>query len=97
MNQNDLIQKLSKKLHLRKHFTKTIINTICDEITKELRGNKRFYLQKLGAFHPINRPARRWRDPKTGKVKTKPAYKDIIFRPSKIFFNHIQKGNNIID
>ena len=89
MNQNDLTQKLSKKLHFRKYFAKTIINTICDEITKELRDNKRFYLQKLGAFHPINRPARRWRDPKTGKVKIKSAHKDIIFRSSKILIKNI--------
>ena len=89
MNGNELSINLSKKLHLRKSFSQQIITMILDEISKELRNEGRVYLQKLGAFHTIKRPARRWYDPRSKKIKTKPARKDVIFYPSKILLRNI--------
>ena len=83
MNYKELTQEISAKFHLRLSFSKKLLTLICDEITQELRTEKRVYLRGLGVFHPINRPARRYYDPRTKRIKIKPAYKDIVFRPAK--------------
>lgn len=89
MNYNDLVQKISFKCHLRPAFSKKILDQICDEITQELRTGKRIYLRPLGVIIPINRPARRYYDPRIKKIKIKPGHKDIIFRPAKSLLKKI--------
>ncbi|MBU4258013.1 MAG: HU family DNA-binding protein [Proteobacteria bacterium] len=91
MNRTDLAQKISTKTHIRKTFSKKLIDIICEEITKELERGKRVYLQKLGAFHRVTRQPRRYYDPRTKKIKIKPAHKDVIFRPSEKLIRRIAK------
>lgn len=90
MNHNDLSKKISSKLYLRRSFSKKVLNLIYDEITQELQKGNRVYLRALGAFHPIERPARRYYDPKTKEIKTKPSHKDIKFNPAKNLLKKIK-------
>jgi len=90
MNHNDLSKKISSKLYLRRSFSKRVLNLIYDEITQELQKGNRVYLRALGAFHSIERPARRYYDPKTKKIKTKPEHKDIKFNPAKNLLKKIK-------
>jgi nucleoid DNA-binding protein len=92
MNRQQLAQKISDKFYLRLSVSQKVLDLICTEIGKELRAGERVYLKKLGAFHSITRNARRYYDPKTGKIKTKPAHKDIIFRPGKQLLRQISRA-----
>jgi nucleoid DNA-binding protein len=91
MNRHELAQKISDKLYLRLSLSKRTIDLISSEIAKELSTGERVYLRKLGAFHPINRPAKRYYDIKTKKIKIKPSHKDVIFRPGKYLLRQIAK------
>lgn len=83
MNYTGLIQKLSAKYHLRQSFSKKLLNTIIAEISQELITGQRVNLRQFGSFTPLTRPPRKYYDPKTKKVKTKPAHKTLTFRPSQ--------------
>lgn len=89
MNYQELTQKISAKFHLRLSFSKKLLDLICSEITQELRREKRIYLRALGVFDPIQRPARRYYDLATKKIKIKPSHKDVIFRPGKHLLRQI--------
>lgn len=89
MNRHQLAQKISTKTYLRLSFSKRLLDLICDEIAKELRAEERVYLEKLGAFHPVSRPAKRYYDIRTKKIKIKPAHKDVTFRPGKYLLGQI--------
>ena len=90
MNRNDLAKRISSKLYLRLYVSKTVLDIICTEIAKELKKEERVYLNKLGAFHTIKRPARKYYDPRIRKIRIKPAHKDVVFRPSKQFLRNIK-------
>lgn len=92
MNRRELARRISDKLHLRLYISEKALDLICTEIAKELRAGRRVYLKKLGAFHPLNRPAKRYYDIKTKKTKTKPAHKDVIFRPGTYLLRQIARG-----
>jgi len=89
MNYQELTQKISAKFHLRLSFSKKLLDLISLEITQELRREKRVYLRALGVFHPIQRPARRYYDLRTKKIKIKPAHKDVTFQPGKYLLRQI--------
>lgn len=89
MNYRDLIQKLSSKYHLRQSFAKKLLNTIITKIIQELLAGQKINLRQFGSFAPITRPPRKYYDPKTKKLKTKPAHQDIIFRPSPQLLNQL--------
>lgn len=92
MNYHELTQKISTKFHLRHSFSKKLLDLICGEITQELYREKRVYLRPLGVFAPIQRPARRYYDLRTKKIRIKPSHKDIIFRPAKLLLRPIAKA-----
>jgi len=91
MNRNELAQKISSKLYLRLYVSKKVLDIICAETAKELRKEKRVYLDKLGSFRLIKRPARKYHDPRIGKMRIKPSYKDVVFQPSKNLLGQIAK------
>lgn len=93
MNHKELSQKISSKFHLRLSLSEKLLNQIYTEITQELLRKKRVYLRELGTFNSIHRPARRYYNIKTKKIKTKPAYDDIIFRPAKQLLKKFVKLN----
>lgn len=92
MNHHELAQKISNELYLSLSLSKKTLDLICSEIAKELSAGERVYLRKLGAFHPVNRPARRYYDIKTKKIKIKPSHKDVIFRPAKHLLRQIARA-----
>mgnify|MGYP001613909796 CR=1 FL=1 len=92
MNHHELAQKISDKLYLRLSLSKKILDLISSEIAKELSAGERVYLRELGAFHSVNRPAKRYYDIKTKKIKIKPAHKDVIFRPGKHLLRQIARA-----
>ena len=92
MNHQQLAQRISHQLYLRLSLSKKTLDLICSEIAIELSAGERVYLRKLGAFHPVNRPAKRYYDIKTKKIKIKPAHKDVIFRPGKHLLRQIARA-----
>ena len=95
MNYQELTQKISAKFHLRRSFSKKLLDLISLEITQELRREKRVYLRALGVFHPIQRPARRYYDLRTKKIKIKPAHKDVVFLPGKYLLRQMSASKRI--
>ena len=91
MNRNDLARRISSKLYLRLYVSNKVIDIICTETAKELRKEERVYLDKLGSFRLIKRPARKYYDPRIGKMGIKPSYKDVVFQPSKHLLGQIAK------
>ena len=83
MNHKELTRKLSSKFHLRLSFSEKLLNLIYTEITQELLKKERVYLRALGTFHSLHRPARRYYDINTKRIKTRPAYEYVLFRPAK--------------
>lgn len=93
MNHKELTQKISSKFRFKLSFSEKLLNQIYTEITQELLRKKRVYLRALGTFNSLHRPARRYYDPKTKKIKTRPAYDDVIFRPAKQLLKKFVKLN----
>lgn len=92
MNRRELAQRISDKFYLRLSLSKEILDLICAEMGRELGKGERVYLRKLGSFHSITRRARRYYDIKSRKIKTRPAHKDVIFRPGRDLLRRIARG-----
>ena len=92
MNREDLAQSIARRFHLRRYIARDIVDHLCAEIAGELRSGERVYLERLGAFHAVTKKARRYRDPRTGRMRIRPAYRDVDFRPGRALLRQIARG-----
>ena len=91
MNKSDLVKKIASNLYLRQSFVDKLIDQICIEIGNSLSKEERVYLQKLGAFNVVKRPARKRYNPITGKIDREPARADVTFHESKSLLRKLVK------
>ena len=80
MNFNELARRISLKFPLTQLESKTILKFIIDEIATEVKNCNRVYFRGFGSFVKDLKPARRYRDPLTGKIKLSPEDLKMRFR-----------------
>ena len=82
MNFKKLSIRIAEEFNLTRAESGRIAKTIFNEISKDLTIGERAYFRNFGAFHKITRPAKKYRNIKTGQIETKPEYNTVEFRPS---------------
>ena len=89
MHKKDLILKISKKTGLTQKNTEKIINSFYEIVSDELKHNNKIVLSGFGSFGVRVHAARKWKNPRTGKVIKIPKRKVPYFRPGKNFSQEI--------
>ena len=82
MNLLSISTSIAEEFNLSKAESRRIVKHIISEISEDLSAGERVYFRGFGAFHRITRPEKKYRNIKTGKIETKPAYNDVRFNPS---------------
>ncbi len=82
MNKGDLVKELGKVVSTKKE-AETVVDTIFGAISKALKKGERVTLVGFGTFSVVNRPARKGRNPQTGKEIKIAAKKVPKFTPGK--------------
>ncbi|MBP5516169.1 MAG: HU family DNA-binding protein [Bacteroidales bacterium] len=85
MNKTELISAIAKKAGMTKVDAAKAFNALT-EVTKEtLKGGDKIALIGFGTFSIQTRPARKGKNPRTGKAIKIPAKKVLKFKASKKF------------
>ena len=84
MNFNELTRRMALEFPMTQAEARKILRFILDEIAKEVSNCTRVYFRGFGSFMKELKPARRYRDPVTGQMKTSPEDLRVRFRT---FFN----------
>lgn len=85
MNRSNLAGVLRKQYGFSWKDSRNIIESILSSIKKELRLGNRVNLQGFGTFTIKQYAGRKYKDIKTGKVRTSASKTKIKFKPSKDF------------
>jgi nucleoid DNA-binding protein len=80
MNFNEMARRLSLRFSLTHTEAKEILNYMLGEIVKEVKNCNRVYFRGFGSFKKELKPARRYRDPLTKKIKQSPEDLRLRFR-----------------
>ena len=91
MNQKELSNQISEEFNLSKAESERILKYILNEISQELLSDQRVCFHRFGTFHRFLRAPKKYRNIKTGKIETSPAYFDIKFNPSKSLLKKLNK------
>ena len=79
MNEEELVQEISKKANVTQKEATEVLSSLIDTIQKTVAKGKKVTLVGFGTFEPRKRAARTGRNPQTGKelkipAKTVPAF-----------------------
>ncbi|MBO4306810.1 MAG: HU family DNA-binding protein [Bacteroidales bacterium] len=85
MNKTELIAALAKKAGMTKVDAAKAFNALSEVARTELKAGKKISLIGFGSFFMQNRPARKGKNPRTGKAIKIPAKKVLKFKASKTF------------
>jgi nucleoid DNA-binding protein len=66
MNKGDLVKELGKVVSTKKE-AEAVVDTVFGAISKALKKGERVTLVGFGTFSVVKRPARKGRNPQTGK------------------------------
>ncbi|MBN1355549.1 HU family DNA-binding protein [bacterium] len=80
MNFNELAHRISLNFPLNQRDSKGVLRFILEEIEKEVKQCKRVYFRGFGSFVKELKPARKYRDPISGKIKRSPEDLRVRFR-----------------
>ena len=83
MNLQIYAAALSQQFIRNHQESERIIKFLFNQIAKDLAQGRRVYFRGFGSFKRVLRPARKYRNFKTGKIATRPPKKDIQFSPSR--------------
>jgi nucleoid DNA-binding protein len=87
MNITKLSLLISKKFNLSKAESHRILSYILDEMSKDLASGERVSFRGFGSLTQILRPARKYRNIKTGEIEYKPSHLDVEFQASSNLLN----------
>jgi DNA-binding protein HU-beta len=83
MTKNDIVDVISAKTG----YTKEVVSAVLDEtnqvIIRALKKGDSVKISGFGTFYPVDRKARKGRNPKTGQVIEIPSRKVTRFRSGK--------------
>lgn len=80
MNFSELSRRVADEFSLSQDSAKNIVNYILNQITGEIRECNRVYFRGFGSFIKELKPARKYRDPVSGKIKVSPEDLRVRFR-----------------
>ena len=80
----DIVNKISKELHISKQEAEEGVNLFFDTIKDALKGGEEIELRGFGSFRFRERGARNGRNPRTGEPVSVPPKKVLYFKPSKL-------------
>ena len=83
MTKEELVEKVSDKIHLTKKQTELVVNTVFQSITDSLSDGKKVELRGFGSFRIRERNARVGRNPKSGAQVDVPAKRVPFFKAGK--------------
>ena len=83
MYKKDLIVKISKQTGLTQKNAEKVINSFYEIVSSELKQNNKIVLSGFGSFRVREHAARKWKNPRTGKVVKIPKRKIPYFKPGK--------------
>lgn len=91
MNKSDLVNLIAEKFGLSKRASEEIIDAIFSEIIETLTEGKEVKLTGFGTFSVRSRAERKGINPQDGKPIVIPSGKTLLFKPSKILKDKINK------
>ena len=95
MYKKDLILKISKQTGLTQKNTEKMINSFYEIVSEELKKNNKIVLSGFGSFRVREHAARKWKNPRTGKVVKIPKRKIPYFKPGKNLCEEVLKNNPV--
>jgi integration host factor subunit alpha len=88
----ELAEFLFEKIGLNKREAREFIDAFYEGIANELGDGRNVKISGFGNFEIRTKPARPGRNPRTGQVVAIPQKRVIIFKPSGLLKNRINKG-----
>ncbi len=83
MTKKELVQNIAQEAGITKTVAEKALNAVLDGITKALAEGDKVTFVGFGTFSTAKRPARKGRNPKTGKEINIPASVVPKFKPGK--------------
>jgi len=83
MNKTDLVNAVAEKTGLSKVKAAAAVDGVISAISDFLKNGEKVSLVGFGTFEVVKRPARKGRNPQTGKEITIPAKNVVRFRAGK--------------
>ena len=83
MNKSELVEVAAQEAGITKTVAEKALNAVLDGITKALAEGDKVTFVGFGTFSTAKRPARKGRNPKTGKEINIPASVVPKFKPGK--------------
>ncbi len=83
MKKNELIAAISEKENVTKKEADRALNIVLNAIQDALVAGEKVSITGFGTFEVRNRPARKCKNPQTGKVMTTKACKALAFKAGK--------------
>jgi nucleoid DNA-binding protein len=80
MNFNDLVQRLSSEFSMSQEQSRKMLRYMLDQVANEVSECNRVYFRGFGSFTKELKPARKYRDPVSGKMKESPEDLRVRFR-----------------
>jgi len=83
MNYQDYAKQISLKFVRNYEESERILKYFLGSVSQDLAKGKRVYFRGFGSFKKVVRPPRKYRNFITKRIDTRPAKKDIDFKPDK--------------
>lgn len=83
MTKSELVKKVADSLGQKRADAENTVDTVLDFITGAIVEGDRVTLKGFGSFYTKDKPARKGRNPKTGKEVEIPARTAVKFTPAK--------------
>ncbi|MBR2743328.1 MAG: HU family DNA-binding protein [Clostridia bacterium] len=83
MNKSTLIATVAQKSGLSKKDADIAVNAVLDVVTEALKAGDKVQIIGFGTFEVKDRPARKGKNPQTGKTIDIPASKAPVFKAGK--------------
>jgi DNA-binding protein HU-beta len=91
MHKKDIISLVATKTGLSKKDVSTMLEATLDAMDKTLRKGEKVTLIGFGTFSAVKSPARKGRNPQTGKEIKIPASKRVKFSVGKALKDSVNK------
>ncbi len=85
MNKTELVAAIAKKAEITKAAAAKTFNALLEVTKAEMKKGGKIAIIGFGTFSMQNRPARKGKNPRTGKTIKIPAKKVLKFKASKKF------------
>ncbi|MBU0694098.1 MAG: HU family DNA-binding protein [Candidatus Omnitrophica bacterium] len=91
MNYSQAAKEIAKRFNLTISESEKILGFLWNRLSEDLVDDQRVYFRGFGALHRDYRPERKYRDPRTGRMKVRAAYFDVDFRTAKKLLNKLNR------